>query len=196
MKRLLLLMLFGLPLAACTTAGNRPADFDALAEYDAVMIEPVTVVFDENWEPKTPNSRLPLSERELDNVRRKLAAIFDERFRSQLEAASVRIADRPGDGVLLIKPELRDVWLYAPAPESVFGSIYIRRVGSMQLHAEFVDAETNERLLILQDDKQGRDYGYMHAASSTQNRFLLQQMFDEWALVIAEDLLGPRYANH
>lgn len=195
MKKLLFLVLLAVPLAACTTTSRQSTGFDELADYDAVMIAPVSVSFDADWEPKTSESRISLDERGLERVRKNVAEVFDQRLRYIFEREGIRIVDQAGPRVLSLKPELRDVWLYAPDPESVFGTILIRRVGSMQLYIEFRDSVSDEGLIVLQDYKQGRDRGYLQPASKTKNRFLLNEMFDEWAIVIAEDLLGPGYKS-
>lgn len=196
MNKVFMLLLVSLSLLACTAGGPKIAELDSLGQYDSVMIEPVEVTFADNWEPRYGNTRISFSDNDIETVRGRVASIFDQRFRAALESNGVEVVNEAGPDVLRISPQLREVYLHAPLPEKVVGSIHVRRVGSMQLRAEFSDSGSGESLVILQDDKRGRDAGYFRMASGPQERFQLHQMIDDWALVIAEDMLGPRYASN
>lgn len=189
------LLLVTLSFVACTTGGPNIAELEPLGQYDSVMIEPVEVAFASDWDPRYGNTRISFSDNDIEKVRDRVASIFDQRFRTSLESNGIEVVNEAGPDVLRISPQLREVYLYAPLPEKVVGSIHVRRVGSMQLRAEFSDASSGESLVILQDDKRGRDAGHFRMASGPQERFQLHQMIDDWALVIAEDMLGPRYAS-
>lgn len=189
---ILILPLF-LALGACSSTGSSP-DMAELQRYDAVLVEPVKVSFSEDWEPLMPNSRLPLGDKELERLRIRVGDIFNERFKASLARHGVEVVDTAGEGVLRITPVLSDVVISAPNPEAAFGSIFIRNVGHMSLRADFADAMSGESLVVLQDDVKGRQAGLLTRATRQYNEARLAQLFEQWADIVAEDML-PRQAS-
>ena len=189
MRTLILLTTTVFFLAACTSTGPRVAEVEMLKQYDAVMVEPVTVEFSPHWEPLRSNSRLPLSDAEKEKVREMVASTFDRQFRKGLEEEGVTVVDTAGGNVLRITPVLRKVSISAPNPEAAIGSILVRQVGSMVLHASFADSVSGEVIVSLEDSTRNQQAGNFRHASSPYNRQFLEQQFDIWAEIIAEDML-------
>ena len=192
MRRVILLMAAGLLLGACTSGGPSVAEIEVLKRYDAVMIEPVEVELSPHWEPMRPNSHLPLSDAEKEKARQMVARTFDQRFREGLEENGVTVVDTAGSDVLRISPELRRVSISAPHPEMAVGNILVRRVGNMVLHARFADSVSGEVIVTLEDGTRNHLASNLRPASSTYNRQRLEQQFDIWAEIIAEDMLVRR----
>lgn len=194
MQRLIFITILTALLGACTAPGYRLSELDRLDPYRAVLIEPVQVSFADEWRPYNPNTRLPYNDAEMAAIRDRVAESFDSRFRAAMIGNGIRVVDEAGDGVLRIKPELRNVILHAPSPDIVIGKVFTRSVGRMELRAEFNDPASGDSLIILTDEQRGRDYGIFRRASNQANRQQLYQMFELWAEIIAEDMLGPGYA--
>lgn len=187
---LLALMLWG--LAGCAGSTARTEDF-ALAGYDKVMIDPVSVSLQKNGLPGTTGTRLPPGEEEVQRIKRDIADIFNESFASELGRRGLMVVGSPGPGVLRITPELVDVRLNAPLEHATHSlRTYVRSVGDITLSVEFRDSRSGEALLTLYDTMQGRDLGLLRPASPVYTRIELARIFEDWAQVIREDILGAR----
>lgn len=166
------------------------SEFD-LSRYDRVIVDPVTVEFDANWNPIDIGSHTPMSATEREAVRNEVADLFTRSFITELEqGGNVDVVEQSGPDVLRITPVLLDVHLNAPLlPLSRPNEILTRSVGHVTLHAKFSDSTTGEALLELRDRVRGRDLGLLRSATPTFNQFELTRIFEDWAQVIRQDLL-------
>ncbi|HEX6927928.1 MAG TPA: DUF3313 family protein [Gammaproteobacteria bacterium] len=180
--------------SACAAYSSTGAGFDGgsaydLSRYERVMVDPVEVEFDENWDPVKVGSHLTMSEHDREKTRQAVAAMFDHSFREELTAGSaVQLVDSAGPGVLRITPVLQEVSLSAAAPLAHPGATYVRTVGNVTLHVVFRDAASGEQVLELHDRVRGRDIGLLRTASPVYNEQELTRIFEDWAQVIRQDI--------
>ncbi|MDX1442759.1 MAG: DUF3313 family protein [Gammaproteobacteria bacterium] len=182
-------------LAACSTVSDsRFADRAEFDNFDAVLIDPVGVDFSEDWKPMRPLSRVAIPESDVERIRERIRRVFNQEFRASLERQGIRVVDEPGPNVLRITPALRDVVVSAPAPQDNYGDIYARTVGEATLLAAFSDSQSDKAFMLIEDFQRGRQVEVLERASQQYNDQRFGQMFEQWGLLIGQELLGPRYA--
>lgn len=174
-------------LAACASYDSHGQS--GLSQYGKVMVDPVTVSLDENWQPVETGSRIEVTAAELERTRDGIAQVFDEAFRDRLASDGVQLVDEAGPGVLRITPKLVDVRLNAPLEmRDLPTDVYVRDVGDFTLKAVFRDSASGEILLELEEREPVR-HDLVRRASPVFTRAELGRIFDSWARMIREDVL-------
>ncbi len=154
-------------LAGCATSGASPEKAALQARnprlkvqwvspdtrvppFDRVMLAPMELDFRPvaplTGPTGTPQTRteFPVPERD----RQRIAEDFAKIFRDELgDNSHYTITDRPGPGVLLVKPALRDIVSRVPPEEPPGRSdVYVDNVGDATLVVDLVDAASGQKL--------------------------------------------------
>ena len=86
-----------------------------LARYSKVMLDPVQVAFDPDWDPKRTGSNLKVSAEDRERIRRELAELFMQVFSEELSKdGGAPLVTSAGPDVLRLSTGLADVYINAP----------------------------------------------------------------------------------
>ena len=157
-----------------------------LAGYNRVLIEPVQVAFNRNWDPTRTGSRIKLSKEERENIRIGVAGIVQEEFVKELqERSSYKVVNEAGADVLRVKVNIVDLYINAPDTGSVSRSnTYTVSAGQMTLIAELFDSESGEILSRVVDRREGRNDDTLRLSSSVVKRGEAQEIAANWARIL------------
>jgi Protein of unknown function (DUF3313) len=161
----------------------------SLAKYARVMLDPVEVSFDKNWDPK--RGRLGFDTADPQTIRRDLADLARDVFRDELEKrGGYQLVTEPGPDVLRVRPQIVD--LYINALENRGPGIvdtYVIDAGEMTLVADLLDSQSNTLLAHVKDRERGRDYtGHFQIANRVTNTAEARRVIQEWAHQLKEAL--------
>lgn len=173
----------GIDIAFASPAAN-------FADYSKVMLDPVEVVFAEDWEPLQVGSPFPVSERDLERLRQDVAALTEDRFKRFVERGGpYEVVDEPGPGVLRIQARLVDVRLNAPDFPTVNRSYqYARSAGEMTLVAELIDGETGALVGRVVDRWIDPEQNELRWMTRLENAMALQKGVESWAEALKRQL--------
>lgn len=196
-------------LSACATAPKQPQTWDGLdlvaqkrfdavylkpdanlARYTEIMLDPLQVSFDRNWDPRAGTATL----REVDTgrIKQALADEFQKVFAAALTAdGKYRLVTEAGPETLHITPQIIDLYINAPDMSmQTAGRVrsYTVDPGRMTLTAEFRDGASDTLLARIVDKKQGMDSGYLQITNSVTNLADARRAMTQWARAIREGL--------
>ncbi len=155
-----------------------------LAKYKRVMLDPVEVSFDKNWNPKRGigsafDSADPAA------IRQELAKLARDVFRRELEKkGGYPLVDQPGDDVLRVRARIVDLYINAPDTNSASPTrVYVVNAGEMTLIAELYDSETNTLLARVIDRERGLERGLneLQIANRVTNTAEADRILTSWA---------------
>ena len=131
----------GLELVPSKSVGAlyRRPDVD-ISAYSKIMIGEPTVEFSKNWNPRN-YGKYGLSAAQLTKIRVDLAAMARGAFAKVLGDGGYEIVTEPGDGVLVITPNIVNLFINAPDVKSPGRSrTYTMEAGSATLALQVNDA--------------------------------------------------------
>lgn len=164
------------------------------AEYTEIMLEPLQVSFDRNWDPR-PDSR-SLYKADTVKIKEQLAEEFRKVFEETLQAdGKFRIVTEAGPNTLRIAPQIVDLYINAPdlsMQQAGRVTSYTVDPGEMTLEAEFRDAATGALLARVVDRKQGVDRGYLQITNSVTNLQDARRALKQWATAVRDGLESLR----
>jgi Protein of unknown function (DUF3313) len=182
----------GLELVATknvATLYRRPdADFTA---YNKVMIGEPTVEFSKNWNPRN-YGKFGLSAAQLTKIRVDLAAMAKSVFAKSLSDGGYEIVSGADDGVLVITPNIVNVFINAPdVPTAGQSRTYTMDTGSATLALQVNDAVTGTLLAVVYDQRRTGS-STMQWATSVSNRAAADSMLKGWAEQLKRELDAAR----
>jgi hypothetical protein len=191
-------------LAACATPTSKqaPTEWDGLQlvkragldlvyvkpgatlkDYRRVMIDPLQVSFDKNWDPEGDSAITKIRGRvDPEKIKTELAELYEETSKKEIEKGNYPVVDMPGDDVLRLTPAIVNLYINAPDrmdPGRTY--TYVVDAGSMTLVAELRDSSTNTLLARVIDKQEGSDFGYMQIANSVTNSAEARRIVAKWA---------------
>jgi len=168
------------------------ADPDAdLGIYNRVMLLDATVAFKKNWKRNQNSGGNPLRVKDSDMVKiqENVARLFREVFTKELIEGGYAMADEPGEDVLLVKPAIVDLDVYAPDIQSSSRTqSYSESAGEMTLNLELYDSLTDDKIAKATDRKRDPDRGYMEWRTSISNQQDAKRMMKGWAKALRSAL--------
>lgn len=172
---------------------RKGADFK---QYTKIMLDPVQVAFDKNWDPKRTASNLPLPAEDRERIRKEAADLFMQVFKQELEKdGGYPLVSAAGPDVMRLSTALVDVYVNAPDTMSPGRSrTYVMTAGSAVLVAEVRDSESGAILGRLFDHREASNTGTLQWSGSVQNSAEAQRMFTRWAKLLRERLDAVRAA--
>jgi hypothetical protein len=211
-SRLLTLSAATLLLAACASAPRFDYSHDGLelrevrgldevwvrpgtdfSNYQELLVEPVEVAFDPHWDPRRVGSRLPLRDKEREEIRTDTAELFDQTFREELAGAErFELVDEPGDNTLIFAPQIIDLVINAPEDRTATSPVrtYVSEFGRVTLIAELKDAETGAILARIADREVARAISPLEFADRLANEREGKRVVRQWADALIEQLVG------
>jgi hypothetical protein len=154
-----------------------------LSKYKRVMLDPVEVSFDKNWNPRRGPGSFDTADPQA--IRKDLAKLAREVFKRELEKkGGYPLVEEPGDDVLRVRAQIVD--LYINAPETNGAGItrtYVVDAGEMTLVAELYDSQTNALLARVVDRERGTDRGIneLQIANRVTNTAEADRIISNWA---------------
>lgn len=182
----------GLELVSSKNVGAlyRRPDVD-ISAYSKIMLGEPTVEFSKNWNPRN-YGRYGLSAAQLTKIRVDLADLAKGVFAKSLSDGGYEIVTDAGDGVLVITPNVVNLFINAPdVPTAGRSRTYTMDAGSATLALQVNDAVTGT-LLAVALDKQRSGSSTFQWATSVSNRAAAEQMLKGWAEQVKRELDAAR----
>lgn len=213
--RCMVFVIAALALGACATAPQEPQTWDGLnlypqkklsavylkpeadlARYTEIMIDPLYVTFDKNWDPRP--STTSFRKADVDQIKSALAAEFKKVFDETLSAdGKYKIVTEAGPNTLHVLPAIVDLYINAPDTSmqtSARITTYTVDPGRMTLAAEFRDGTSDALLARVVDKEEGMDSGFLQVTNSVTNTADAQRIIKKWAKIVRDGLDNVRAA--
>lgn len=163
-----------------------------LSAYDKVMLDPIEVSFSKSWQPDSGHQRITAAEKQ--EIRDGLAKALREAFSKELtRSGRYDVVDAPGDDVLRIKAEIRDLYINAPDLQRAgVTRSYALSAGEMTLVAELRDSATGALIARIIDRKRDPEKTWLELTSNVDNVAAAQRAAASWAKALREHLDAAR----
>ena len=182
----------GLELVASKNVGAlyRRPDAD-LSAYNKIIIGDPTVEFSKNWNPRNYGT-FGLSAAQLKRIRTDLAAMAKSTFTQVLSGGGYEVVTEAADGVMLITPNIVNVFINAPqVPTAGRSKTYTMDAGSATLALTINDAVAGTLLAVVFDQRRSGT-STMEWATSASNRAAASAMLKSWAGQLKGELDAAR----
>lgn len=165
-----------------------------LAEYSKIMIAACEVSFRKNWQRDQNRTRSGPGQRvtteDMDRIRADLAERFQVIFTEVLEEdGQYQVVSEPGPDVLLLRPAITDLDVYAPdlmAPGSI--KTLTTEAGRMTLQMDLVDSATQALIGQVIDRRRARYNSGGRVTNSVTNRAEADRLLRSWARILRDSL--------
>jgi len=182
----------GLELVASKNVGTlyRRPDVD-ISAYSKIMIGEPAVEFSKNWNPRNYGT-FGLSAAQLTKIRVDLAAMAKDVFAKALGDGGYEIVTEPGDGALVITPNIVNLFINAPSvPTAGRSKTYTMDSGSATLALTVNDAVAGTLLAVVFDQRRSGS-STLQWATSVSNRAAAEGMLKGWAEQLKRELDAVR----
>ena len=167
----------------------------SLAGYTKVMIDPVQVAFDKNWNPRD-YGKWGLKADQVQKIRTDLGALANETFAKVLTDGGYPSVAQADTGVLRVTAYIVDLFVNAPDTSMQNSSpsrSYVINAGHMTLVMELRDAVTGTLLARALDARNGSETtGRLQWSTSVSNRAEAQSILQSWATRLKKGLDAAR----
>jgi hypothetical protein len=151
-----------------------------LARYRAIMLDPVEVSFDRRWEPRPAGRELTVEEK--TKLRADVARVVQKEFISELSGGGYRIVTEPGDDVLRVRAEIRNLYLNAPdVQRSSRTQTFTRSAGELTLVAELRDSASGALIARALDRYEDPEDYWFQPTTSIDNDQAVGDAAESWA---------------
>jgi hypothetical protein len=151
-----------------------------LARYRAIMLDPVEVSFDRRWEPRPAGRELTVEEK--TKLRADVARVVQKEFISELSGGGYRIVTEPGDDVLRVRAEIRNLYLNAPdVQRSSRTQTFTRSAGELTLVAELRDSASGALIARALDRYEDPEDFWFQPTTSIDNNQAVGDAAESWA---------------
>lgn len=162
-----------------------------IVAYRSVMLDPVQVSFDSNWDPNrgTRSMSARLNADDIAAIKSDLAELFREIFRDELARGGYQLVDQPGPETLRVTPAIINLFINAPdvsAPGRT--RTYTAESGRMTLVVELRDSETGTLLARAVDTQTGRSAGMWTITNRVTNTADARRAIGVWASALRRGL--------
>jgi len=162
------------------------------AGYTRVLIAPVNVSFSRSWDRRDYGT-FGLSAADVDRMRRELATLAQDSFAKVLGEGGYDVVQAAGEGVLLVEPDIVNLYVNAPDPmEAGRSRTYVLNAGEMTLALELRDAVTGTLLARARDRRRGTEYSWLTIADRVVNRAEAERALLGWAKQLRRSLDAAR----
>lgn len=176
----------GLVLIKNTKMAAVYSDPDAdLGVYTAIMLKDASVTFKKNWK-RNYNTAKGLSgkvkDSDMERIKEDVATSFRDAFTTELSNGGYQLVDAPGEFVLLLKPSIVDLDVYAPDIRSASRRrTYSESTGEMTLNIELYDSLTNDKIGTIRDRKRDLGRGFLEWRTRSSNKADTRRVMHSWA---------------
>jgi hypothetical protein len=163
-----------------------------IAAYDKIMIGTPLVEFSKEWNPRN-YGRFGVSALELQKIRMDLSDLAKVTFSKALADGGYEVVTTPGPGVLVITPNIVNLYMNAPDTSSPGRTrSYVMSAGAMTLALLANDAVTGTLLAVAMDHQRGPQFARLQWATSAFNRVQASIVLKGWAEQLRQDLDAAR----
>jgi len=162
-----------------------------IVAYRSVMLDPVQVSFDGNWDPNrgTRSMSARLNSDDVAAIKSDLAELFREIFRDELARGGYQLVDQPGPETLRVTPAIINLFINAPDTSAPGRTrTYTADSGRMTLVVELRDSETNTLLARAVDTQTGRNAGMWTITNRVTNTADARRAIGVWASALRRGL--------
>lgn len=170
----------------------------SLEGYTKVYLVDASVAFHKNWRNSVSNRSARgaagrITSTDMENIKSTVSAAFHEVFVDELQNnGGFEIVDEVGEGVLVIRPAIVNLFINAPDVRNTQRSgAMISSAGEMTLYMEFLDGYTGQlfgKVLDRQVDDKG---DMMISANRVTNQRDGERMLRSWAVQLREHMVDP-----
>ena len=159
----------------------------SLAKYKKVMLDPVDVSFDKNWDPNrtaTGSNIIGSGRVDTQAIRTDLAKLArDVTQRELARKGGYPLVDTAGDDVLRVRAQIVDLYINAPDTMTPGTRTYVVNAGEMTLVAELYDSQTNALIGRVVDRQRGLEQGPfdLQIANRVTNTAEADRILSMWA---------------
>jgi hypothetical protein len=167
-----------------------------LGVYQKVMLDPIEVSFQRGWDPHPAG--MPITAQEKQQLRQGLADVLKDEFIAELgRSRRYPVVDAPGEDVLRVKAEIRDLTINAPdlMRPGIIRS-YTVSTGEMTLVAELRDAATGDLIARVIDRRRDPDSTWFELTTRVTNEVAARRAAAHWARVLREQLDAAKRMGH
>lgn len=169
----------------------------SLEGYTKVMIEPPPVSFRKNWQRDQNRSRgtsNKVTTEYMERARQDLSQRFVYVFTQELqEKGDYEVVAEAGEDVLLLRPEIIDLDVYAPDIKSPGrNTTYTTSAGRMTLKMDLLDSATESLIGRAIDRRRAREDSFGRMSNSVTNRAEADRMLRRWARILRDALDNQR----
>jgi hypothetical protein len=169
-----------------------------LSIYNRVMLLDASVAFKKNWQRDQNRgaSRLRVKDRDMVKIQEEVATLFREVFTKELVDGGYTMAEEAGEDVLMVKPAIVDLDVYAPDIQSATRTMsYSESAGEMTLNLELFDSITEDKIAKATDKQKDPRRGYHQWRTKVSNRADARRMMIKWAEALRSALDEARSAT-
>ena len=162
-----------------------------LKAYRSLVVDPVQVAFDKNWDPNRDvrGASGRLSAADMQEIREKMGSEFRRIFGEELAAAGYDVVAKPLEDTLQVTAALADVYINAPDKMTAGRSYtFTMNAGRMTLVMELRDGPTGQLLARVVDRYAGADSGYAQVTNSVTNSAEFRRVVTAWAKRLVKGL--------
>lgn len=152
--------------------------------YKNVIIDPVAVAFDRNWDPNRDvrGTTGRLSTEDMEKLKSDMAAELRKVFAEELGKGGYQVVEQAGDETLRVTAGLAEVYITAPDTMSPGRSrTFVMDSGHMTLVMQLSDGPTGQLLARVVDQKAGSSTGSLQLSSSVTNSADFRRAVRSWA---------------
>jgi hypothetical protein len=159
----------------------------SLVKYKKVMLDPVEVSFDKNWDRDRTltGSRISGSGNvDTQAIRTDLAKLAHDVTKRELERkGGFPLVEMPGDDVLRVRAQIVDLYINAPDTMTPGSRTFVVNAGEMTLIADLYDSQTNALIGHVIDTKRGLEQGPfdLQIANRVTNTAEADRILSMWA---------------
>lgn len=161
-----------------------------LAGYTKVMLGPIPVAFQRNWERQpAPGSRTRMDPKDLQRIRDQLSALVREAFIKELGDGGYQLADTAGEDVLDVNMSIIELKIAAPDIQTA-GRVdtYAVSAGEMTLVADLRDSVTGATVMRIFDRGEAQENFRAQRITSIENVAEARRLAAGWAKALRREL--------
>ena len=162
-----------------------------LEGYKHVLLRPLQVSFDKNWDPNSSQRSVSsqLTASDFEKIKKALADEFASICKQELAKGGYDVVTEPGEDVLDVQPFVIDLYIVAPQKMTAGRSTtYSTDTGRMTLVAEMRDSDTGQILARVVDKRWAPSTGTWQMATSVSNMGAARQVIQRWATALRNAL--------
>jgi hypothetical protein len=154
------------------------------SRYDSIYVAKPEIAFQRGWRAsQNISDPFRITDRDENRIKEILSTEIVNVYGENLTRNSTfTLVTQPTDTTLVLKPEVVDLYVTAPADSSPYQlTILSENAGSMTIHIEVADASTGVALLRTSKRGTGRDYGDMRPQETVKNQTEGTRLLRIWA---------------
>jgi len=166
---------------------HRDADFSTFTH---LKVSPVQISFDPDWQPngRVRGGHRIMTDKDMEQLRASLATEFHSILEDRLRSAGYTITDMDGENVLLVTPQIIDLYVTAPSTSAGRSRRYVTNTGHMTMVLQLHDSVSGQLLGRVVDTQSGRRGGGFAIAGPVTNLADARTAINNWATMAATAL--------